>query len=121
MILEADKELKWFGAPLGELCERIPESATNSEALRTVKSLLKETEGEGWIAYVDPFNNFADIYESDKPRYRNRWNAERPYDVNEMAFRVGFFSSRDEAYDFFLKIAQKIRELYNLKFDVIYT
>ncbi|AAC07189.1 hypothetical protein [Aquifex aeolicus] len=98
-LLEADKDLKWFGAPVKEVCEKVNFDARNSEIAQTVKASLQEVQGEGWIVYVDPFNNFADIYEANKPRYRNRWNQERPYDISETRFRVGFFPSREEAYD----------------------
>ncbi|GAB6065095.1 hypothetical protein JCM9492_01870 [Aquifex pyrophilus] len=120
-FLEADENLKWFGAPVREVCQKVNPDMKNSEIAQTVKVSLQPVEGEGWVVYVDPFNNFADIYPSDKPRYRNRWNPERPYDINETRFRIGFFGSKEEAYDFFLKISKKIRELYDLKFDVIYT
>jgi len=120
LFLEADKDLKWYGVPVKEICDKVSFEATNSEIAQTVRANLQEVQGKGWIVYVDPFNNFADIYESDKPRYGNRWNLEKPFDISEVRFRIGFFASKEDAYDFFLKISKKIKELYDIKFDVIY-
>jgi len=120
-FLEADGNLKWYGVPVKEICDKVGFEATNSEIAQTVKANLQEVQGKGWVVYVDPFNNFANIYKSDKPRYGNRWNPDRPFDISEVRLRIGFFGSKEEAYDFFLKISKKIKELYNLEFDVIYT
>lgn len=121
-ILEADKDMKWFGASLRKLCGNLDFNARVSEIIQTIKLNLEEVkEGEGWIVYVDPINNFADIYEYNKPRYRNRFNVERPFDVSEKGFRVGFFPSKEEAYEFFLNISKILKNKEKIKFDVIYT
>ena len=120
-FLEADENLNWFGAPVKEVCSQLDFNDKNSSIVQTIKSNMKELgKGEGWIVYVDPFNMFADIYEADKPRYRDRWNKDRPFNLSHMSIRIGFFASRDEAYDIFLKISKKLKE-ENFKFDVIYT
>ncbi len=120
-FLEADGELNWFGAPVGEVCSKIDFNAKNSEIIQAIKSELKELgKGEGWVVYVDPINMFADIYEADKPRYRDKWNKDRPFNLSPMSLRIGFFASRNEAYDVFLRISKKLKE-EDYKFDVIYT
>lgn len=120
-FLEADAELNWFGAPVRELCSKLDFSAQNSEIIRAIKSELRELgKGEGWIVYLDPFNMFADIYEADRPRYRDRWSKERPFNLSHMSLRIGFFPNRNDAYEMFLRISKKLKE-ENYKFDVIYT
>jgi len=120
-LLEADGELNWFGAPLSQVCGEVSEEEKVSQLVEKLRSKFSQVgKGEGWVVYVDPYNFHADIYPADKPRYRNRWNPERPYDVNEQAFRIGFFPSKEEAYDFFYGIAKLLRE-ENLKMDLLYT
>ncbi|NPB06636.1 MAG: hypothetical protein GXO03_03410 [Aquificae bacterium] len=120
-LLEADGELNWYGAPLSQVCSELPQDGKVSELVKAVRSKFSPVKGEGWVAYVDPYNCFADIYPADRPRYRNRWNPERPYDVNEHAYRIGFFGSKEEAYDLFYEIAKLLKKEKDLKFDVIYT
>ncbi len=120
-FLEADGELNWYGASVQEVCNKLNFDDTNSSIVQSIKSELKELgKGEGWIVYVDPYNMFADIYEAKRARYRDRWNKERPYNLSPTSIRIGFFKTRDEAYDTFLKISKKLKE-EDLKFDVIYT
>ncbi len=120
-FLEADENLNWFGAPVKEVCDQLDFNDKNFSIVQTIKSNMKKLgKGEGWIVYIDPLNMFADIYEAEKPRYRDRWNKERPFNLSPTSIRIGFFSNRNEAYDIFLRISKKLKE-ENLKFDVIYT
>jgi len=118
-ILEADKDMKWYGVPLRKLCDNLQFNGKVADLVRSIKAELGEMSGTGWVVYVDPYNFFADVYEADKPRYRNRWNPERPSDISEKGFRVGFFGSKEEAYDFFVKIAKTLKDTEGIKFDVV--
>ncbi|EDP76543.1 hypothetical protein [Hydrogenivirga sp. 128-5-R1-1] len=109
-ILEADGELNWFGAGVDKLCSDENYSKSDAELYKIIKGSVSEGVNEGKvIAYVSPVNFQADIYEADRRRFATS-NTSRPFGVTRDGFRVGFFESVEEAVDFFLGVAKRLRE-----------
>jgi hypothetical protein len=120
-ILEADKDLNWFGVPLSKVCSEVNLDGSVREIVEGIRSLLEPVSPSGQlIAYLDPINYFADIYPADRPRYRVKEDQERPFAVTRSSFRVGFFESLKEAADLFLEVSKDLRRSQKIKFDVVY-
>ena len=120
-ILEADKDLNWFGVPLSRVCSEVNLEGSTQEIVESIRSMIEPTSQTGkFVAYLDPINFFVDIYPADKPRYRVRDNEERPFAVTRSACRVGFFESVEEAADLFLSVSKDLKEANKIKFDVVY-
>ncbi len=110
-ILEGDSELNWYGAGLSELCQEVEPTSEDAPLYRKVKSKISDkVGGGGFIAYVSPVNFQVDIYESDRRRFPSSSESSRPFSVTRDGFRVGFFSNREEAVDFFLRVGKRLRE-----------
>jgi len=109
-VLEADGELNWFSASLEGLCSEENYSKNDAELYKTVKGSVSDSVDAGKvIAYVSPVNFQVDIYEADRRRFATS-NTSRPFGVVRDGFRVGFFDSIDEAVNFFLGVAKRLRE-----------
>ncbi len=109
-ILEADDKLKWFGYPVGQICVEALNGKKDTELFKEIKSKISEEVQAGkFIAYVSPVNFQVDIYESDRPRFAQAGSS-RPFCVTREGFRVGFFESKEDAVNFFLKVAKKLQE-----------
>ena len=120
-LLEADKDLNWFGVPLSKVCSEIDFNGAVRDIVEGIRSMLEPVSQSGkLIAYLDPINSFADIYPADRPRYRLRNNEERPFAITVHSCRVGFFDSLEEAADLFLSVSKALKEKENLKFNVVY-
>ncbi len=110
-ILEADSDMNWFGLPLKDLCTDSTYSLKDPEIYRMLKGKInEEVKGEGFVALVNPVNMYADIYESSRPLFASSWAKERPFDVTRDSFRLGFFETKEEAVNFFLKVSSRLKE-----------
>ncbi len=110
-ILEADSEMNWFGISLKDVCMSSTYSMKDTEIYRMLKGKInEEVRGGGFVALVNPANMYADIYESSRPLFASSWTKERPFDVTKDYFRLGFFETKEEAVNFFLKVSSRLRE-----------
>jgi hypothetical protein len=108
-ILEADQELNWYGLPLKDLCGSL--DLTDSELFKVIKGKVQEeVKGEGYIALVSPVNLYVDIYPYDRRRFSSGENRTRPFDVTREHFRVGFFKTKEDAVNFFLRVESLLKE-----------
>ncbi len=120
-ILEADRDLNWFGVPLSKVCSEVDLSGSVKEIVDGIRSMLEPVPSAGkFVAYLDPINYFADIYPADRPRYRIKGKEDRPFAITTGSLRVGFFESVKEAGDLFLEIAKELKRSERIKFDVVY-
>ncbi len=110
-ILEGDSQMNWFGISLKDVCSDSVYSMTDPEVYKMLKSKTnEEVKGEGFIALVNPVSMYVDIYESSRPFFASSHNKARPYDITRDHFRVGFFSAKEEAVDFFLRVSKRLKE-----------
>jgi hypothetical protein len=119
-VVEGDSQMRWFGLSLKDLCSDSTYSMSDPEIYRIVKAkITEEVRGGGFMALVNPVNMYADIYESSRPLFASSHNRTRPYDVTRDHFRVGFFPTKEEAVDFFLRVSQRLREA-GITFHIFY-
>lgn len=108
-ILEGDQDLNWYGMPLQDLCSNVDQS--DQDLYRVMKGKAQEeVSGGGYVALVSPSNLYVDIYPADHRRFASSLNKSRPFDITREYFRIGFFNSKEEAVNFFLEVARKLRE-----------
>ena len=120
-ILEGDESLNWFGFPVKEVCFEENFSKEDTELFKEVKAKAEAgVQGNGYIAYVSPLNFFVDIYESDRRRFAVSGASSRPFGVTRDGFRVGFFADKEEAVNFFLGVAKRLREEASINLHLFY-
>ncbi len=108
-VIEGDQDLNWYGMPLEDLCTNVDQS--DGDLYKVMKSKAQEeVEGGGYIALVSPINLYVDIYPSDTKRFASSLNKARPFDITREYFRIGFFSTKEEAVNFFLEVSRKLKE-----------
>ncbi|HID65456.1 MAG TPA: hypothetical protein EYP32_00575 [Aquificaceae bacterium] len=121
-ILEADKEMNYYGAQLSDFCKNNLYNEEDVKVLKAIKENLSEKlEGNGYVVLISPLNLWADIYEYDRPKFKNPGNSEKPFDINLDRFRIGFFDEKQKAVDFMLNLAKRLREKFKLHLHVFYT
>ncbi|WP_164930602.1 hypothetical protein [Aquifex aeolicus] len=121
-ILEADEKLNFYGTPLKEFCKEELFDAEDVKVFKRVKENLSEQmEGRGYVVLISPMNLWADIYEYNKPKFKNPNDPSRPFGVSFDRFRIGFFDEKQKAVDFMLDVAKRLRDKFNLHLHVFYT
>ncbi len=119
-VVEGDPDMNWFGISLKDLCSDSVYSMSDFELYKMVKGKAsEELKGGGFIALVNPVSFYADIYESNRPLFASSHNRSRPYDITREHFRVGFFTTKEEAVNFFLEVSKRLRE-EGINFHVFY-
>ena len=115
-ILEADRDLNWFGAPLSSLCSQDLLSRSDTQIYKSVKSSISsEVKGDGYIALVSPVNFLVDIYPHDAQRFALS-GLSRPFAVTRDSFRLGFFKDIDSAVEFFVEVSKRLEVSLHLHY-----
>ncbi len=108
-IIEGDHELNWFGMPVRDICGSL--NLKDGELYKIIKGKVQEeVKGSGFIALVSPVNLYVDIFPHDSRRFSSGEGRSRPFDITREHFRIGFFPSKEEAVNFFLKVEALLKE-----------
>ena len=115
-ILEADRDMNWFGAPLSSLCSEDLLTKSDAQIYKAVKSSISsQVKGNGYIALVSPVNLLVDIYPHDVRRFALS-GLSRPFAVTRDSFRIGFFKDKDSAVEFFIEVGKRLEVSLHLHF-----